>query len=70
MEQASPRIMMHSISRKGLNFMHASRGNLQMINSIGQIRTGYNPPQERRERGASVQKMGVDGWSFTAQRPV
>jgi hypothetical protein len=27
MEQASPRIMMHSISRKGLNFMHASRGN-------------------------------------------
>jgi hypothetical protein len=39
LEQASPRIMMHSISRKGLNFMHASRENLQLINSIGQIRT-------------------------------
>lgn len=52
-KQASPRIIMHSISNKGFNFIHASRGNLQMINSIGQIRTGRNPPQVRRGREAN-----------------
>jgi hypothetical protein len=50
MKQVSPRIIMHSISRKGFNFMQASRENYQIIISIGQIRTGFNTPKEREER--------------------